>query len=152
MPEIKLRVIKICLIFGFIICYFPFIIADLHYGIMNNECVYSYPENLNINLKIYLIVSGFMILFNLICVISVIIYIPVELDRGKYKLLLYGAKICGSLFTLINFIWNLLGIIIFWAFIYREGICDSDISTYLFVSFIIKILSNLVVTIYRANI
>ncbi len=150
--EIKLRIIKICLIILFIICYFPFIITDLHYGIMDNECINTYPKDLNINLKIYLIVSGFMILFNLLIVVLAIIYIPVEMDREKYKLLLFISKIFGHIFTLVNFIWNLLGVIIFWAFIYGQNICNSNISTYLFVSFIIKILANISVTIFRFNI
>jgi hypothetical protein len=149
--KIKLRIVKICLVMVFIICYVPFIVADFHYGILNNNCVIETPNIININLKMYLLVSGFLMLFNLILTVLLILYLPHEATEEEYSLIIFGAALVGKISTLIHFIWNLLGIILFWAFIYEKEICDSEISTYLFVSLIVKTLANIGVTLYRHN-
>ena len=149
--KIKLRIVKICLVMVFIICYVPFIVADFHYGILNNTCVIETPNIININLKMYLLVSGFLMLFNLILTVLLILYLPHEATEEEYSLILFGAALVGKISTLIHFIWNLLGIILFWAFIYEKEICDSEISTYLFVSLIVKTLANIGITLYRHN-
>lgn len=147
--ELKLRMIKMCLLIIFVICYVPFIVADLYYGMSNTICVNERPNKLNINLKIYLLVSGFLILFNLILTILLILYLPLEATEEEYGLIICISSIFGKIMTIIQFVWNLLGLIIIWAFMYEKEICDSEISTYLFISVILKILANIGIASYR---
>lgn len=37
-------------------------------------------------------------------------------------------------------IWHIIGAVIFWGTLYPKKICDKSISTYLFISLIIKLL------------
>ena len=53
----------------------------------------------------------------------------------------FTAAIAG----VFHLIWNILGAIVFWGTIYGENICDKNVSTYMFVSLIIKLIANLIV-------
>jgi hypothetical protein len=43
-----------------------------------------------------------------------------------------------GLLGIFALIWNILGAVIFWGYIYGNGNCGRKVSTYLFVSLIIK--------------
>ena len=47
-------------------------------------------------------------------------------------------------YELFNVIWNIIGAIIFWGNIYKNNNCDDDVSTYIFVSLIIKLIINFI--------
>ena len=115
----------------------PIAIADLVYGFSGDECLNEYPEDIHLNLKKYLIVSGFTtigsisyIIYNL-CVIS---------DKKEIPIWLMVMNIVFVFFSQVfTIIWNIIGAVIFWNFIYPEGECKSTTSNYLFTSIIIKL-------------
>jgi len=120
----------------------PFIVCDLYYAYNDTSCVQEYPNKFNINLKIYLLLSGYMLLSN----ITIIIF-GLCMTSHRYNdfinvsvMIILGILmiICG----LFNAIWNIIGAIVFWGNIYKNDNCDNNISTYIFVSLIIKLFAN----------
>jgi len=49
------------------------------------------------------------------------------------------------------FIIKLLGSVTFWGSIYKGGHCDSETSTYIYVSLIIKLIGNLIALQQNSN-
>lgn len=132
---------KICTTILIIIIMVPIIIADLHFGYTDDSCINDEPKNLNISMKLYLLVSGFVGLGSMIGLVVNICCISTNAD------LLFINLICAGFILyavgLFHIIWNILGAIIFWGSIYKEGNCTKNVSTYIFVSLIIKIIGNL---------
>ena len=62
-------------------------------------------------------------------------------DKNVKKILCI--KCIGLFGGIFQIIWNILGAVTFWGTIYKEGNCNLHISTYLFVSLIIKFAGNL---------
>jgi len=59
---------------------------------------------------------------------------------------LYILKICNLGATIINlasFTVNIMGSLIFWGAIYGKEACSSNISTYIFITIIIKFVANI---------
>jgi hypothetical protein len=138
---IGLMAVKCCTSIIFLICMLPIIICDIYFGLTDKSCVNDKPDGLNITLKLYLLVSGFsglalmMILICTTCSIS-------SNDSNMFILLFAGC--IGIITSIFSAIWNILGAVIFWGNIYKEGHCDSVVSTYIFVTLIIKFVGNLV--------
>ena len=135
---------KISGIIAFFVITFPFIVGDLFYGYNDQSCVYVYPDNLNINMQLYLFVSAYTSL-------SIVAYLLILLTSIFYKnntycqtVLLYAdiIVIFGS-FILFLFMtaWHIIGSIIYFGvsvYLFQNNICDRGISTYLLISLIIK--------------
>jgi hypothetical protein len=139
--RIGLMAIKCCTVTMFLICMLPIIICDIYFGLTDKSCVNDEPDGLNITLKLYLLVSGFAGLALMIILICTTCSISSDDNNNMFILLLTG---CIGIITLIfSIIWNILGAVIFWGNIYKEGNCDSTVSTYIFVSLIIKFVGNL---------
>ena len=139
------RAAKICSIISIIILFVPIIFCDLYYGFTDNSCVNEMPNGLNYTMKIYLLTSGFVglaVLFISIWIISSLSYVEPNFIYLKYF---------GIICSLFQIIWNILGSATFWGTIYKEGNCDSMISTYIFISLIIKIVGNLFSFIHNFN-
>ena len=112
----------------------PCVVCDLFFAITDKTCV---DENVaNINLKQYLLGTGiFALLFVVINIISLFMI------SKNYELCLafmYIVNIIGTIFTIV---WNIIGAVIFWGTIYKENTCSSQVSTYLFVVLILRLLS-----------
>jgi hypothetical protein len=147
--EYTTRIIKHTISFvPFFVC-FPIVICDLFYGYTRNSCVEDYPNNLNINMKIYLAVGAYtsmLIMAVVICSISQVS------NRNRSSVHLYLVTIpkliitYGSLFLLA---WNIIGAVLFWGLLYNRNLCDSNTSTYLFITLIIKLVCNLTVLASR---
>jgi thiamine transporter ThiT len=45
--------------------------------------------------------------------------------------------------SIFQLIWNVIGSIVFWGYIYTDGNCNTQFSTYVCVSLIIKLIGNL---------
>lgn len=147
--EIGLTIIKTCSIIVILILSMPFIFCDLYFGYTDTTCVLSKPSGLNISMKLYLLVSGFIgigiifILIGAVCLLSS--------DDHKNNYLLYSIAFIGILAGLFQFVWNILGGIVFWGTVYKEGNCSESTSTYIFVSLIIKLVANLININYNLN-
>lgn len=143
------HVIKHMLSFVPFLACFPIVICDLFYGYTRNSCVEDYPHNLNINMKIYLILGAYtsiLIMGLVICGISCVS----NRDSASFHFFLVTLPkliiTYGSLFLLT---WNIIGAALFWGLIYNKNLCDSNTTTYLFITLIIKIVCNLTVLASR---
>ena len=132
----------------FLLC-FPIVICDMYYGYSKDSCVEEYPAKLNINMKIYLVVGAYT---NLLIMVLVICSISCLSRRNSRTMHLYMVTVpklivtYGSLFLLA---WNIIGSVIFWGMLYNKNLCSSNISTYLFVTLVVKLVCNLTVLCSR---
>jgi hypothetical protein len=147
--EFTPHVIKHMLSFVPFLACFPIVICDLFYGYNKNSCVEDYPHNLNINMKIYLVVGAYtsmLIMGLVVCSMSR------GSNRDNNSIHLYLVTVpkliitYGSLFLLA---WNIIGAVLFWGLLYNKNLCDSNTSTYLFITLIIKLVCNLTVLASR---
>ena len=136
------KIIKTVLTIFISILALPFIICDLYYAYNDTSCVQEYPNKFNINLKIYLLLSGYMLLLNVI----IIIFGLCMTSRIYNDFINVSIMIILGVFIMLsgilNVIWNIIGAIVFWGNIYKNDNCDNRISTYIFVSLIIKLFAN----------
>jgi hypothetical protein len=120
----------------------PIIIADLYFGFTDKSCINNAPENLAISMKLYLLVSGFVSMATMFGFISNICCLSVNQENTIINLC------CVSFIIILagtfHLIWNIIGSIIFWGTIYPEGNCDKNVSTYIFVSLIIKLIGTFI--------
>ena len=127
---------------GIIIISIPFIFCDFYYSFTDVTCVYISPEKLNINLKIYLIVSGCFNIISLICLIINCYYLPSRTNVFEIRQITKILVLVTSFINFVTFVNNIVGSILFWGTLYRE-ICSSNLSTYIFISLIIKFVANI---------
>jgi hypothetical protein len=132
----------------FLLC-FPIVICDMYYGYSKDSCVEEYPVKLNINMKIYLVVGAYA---NMLIMVLVICSISCLSRRNSKSMHLYMVTVpklivtYGSLFLLA---WNIIGSVIFWGMLYNKNLCSNNISTYLFVTLVVKLVCNLTVLCSR---
>jgi len=135
-------ILKICKSLIVIVIITPITICDLYFGFTDTTCSREEPDELAISLRLYLLASGFssavamLLLLCGICLIG-----PTDkINDSNCCMVCCGSfgLITASLFGLI---WNILGAIVFWGYIYGNGNCDKTFSTYVFVSLIIKLIS-----------
>ena len=135
--------INFIVMIGIVIACIPIIVCDFYFSSVGEMCVNSPPSNLNITMKIYLISSG---CFNMVLLPLVVLnsyYFPSIHERNVS---LYILKICSLGATIINlasFTVNIMGSLIFWGAIYGKEACSSNISTYIFITIIIKFVANI---------
>ena len=134
---------KLIIIFYIIVAVIvlPIIICDFYYAINDDSCVKIYPEGINISMKEYLITCSVMSI--VIIIISFIIsytLIHKNSEDQKFNIIMYGT-IPIFICTIFSISWHIIGAIIFWGTLYPEHSCNKDVSTYLFVTLIIKLIS-----------
>jgi hypothetical protein len=113
----------------------PCVVCDLFFAITDKTCV---NENVaNINLKQYLLGTG-IFAFSIIVINIISLFTISGINNELCILFMYIVNIIGTIFTII---WNIIGAVIFWGTIYKENICSSQVSTYLFVVLIFRLLS-----------
>jgi len=143
-----LVVIKLCTTLLIIVLTMPIIVCDLYFGFYDNSCVNEMPDGLNYTMKLYLLVSGFMGLSWVLVIIYTTCSLSINNDTTT-------SMICTGCIGLIvltfNLIWNILGAVTFWGSIYKGGHCDSETSTYIYVSLIIKLTGNLITLQQNSN-
>jgi hypothetical protein len=133
---------KICFSACIMIIMCPIIVTDLYFGFTDNSCVNDEPKNLALSMKLYLIVSGFVGIGTMFGFITNICCLSADKDKIVINICcLYFIAVIAAVFHLI---WNIIGAIVFWSTIYKEENCDKNVSTYIFVSLIIKLTSNLI--------
>jgi len=124
----------------FLLC-FPIVICDLYYGYSKDSCVEEYPAKLNINMKIYLLVSGYLTIGLLACII-INLYFAADDNIGNNIILVAFLSIILHISQVFFVIWNILGAVIFWGTLNKHNYCSKSINTYLFVSLIMKLFVN----------
>jgi len=144
----NLMIIKIFGIIALFLILTPIIVCDLYFGFSDHTCINEMPNGLNYTLKLYLLVSGFMELIWLLVGIYTICLLSITNDDiTKFVYVNQFIKF-GLIF---NLIWNILGAVTFWGSIYKGGHCDSETSTYIYVSLIIKLIGNLITLQQNSN-
>jgi hypothetical protein len=135
---------KICFSLLVIVIMSPIIICDIYFGFTDTTCSSEKPHELEMSMKLYLIISGFLGLSAMI----IILIGTAFFDQYKISDLGICGLFCGTIgllcIIIFNLIWNILGAVVFWGYIYGNGHCDKSLSTYLFVSIIIKLISSLI--------
>ena len=120
----------------------PFIICDLVFGYNDDSCVDIYPENMSfMNMKIYLLVSGYLAIGLLACII-INLYFAADDNIGNNIILVAFLSIVLYISQSFFIIWNILGAVIFWGTLNKHNYCSNSINTYLFVSLIMKLFAN----------
>ena len=120
----------------------PFVICDLVFGYNDDSCVDIYPENMSfINMKIYLLVSGYLAIGLLSCII-INLYFASDDNIGNNIILVAFLSIVLYISQVFFVIWNILGAVIFWGTLNKHNYCSKSINTYLFVSLIMKLFAN----------
>jgi len=134
-----LMVTNLCTTLLMIVLMTPIIVCDLYFGFSRNSCINEMPYSFNFTMKLYLFVSGFMELSWLLIMICTI-WIPLNHENNIISL--FYLKTIRIIIGLFQIIWNILGAVMFWKIIYKGGNCNLMISTYIYVSLIIKIIIN----------
>jgi hypothetical protein len=123
----------------------PIVTCDLYFGFTDNTCSNIEPEELAISLKLYLLVSGFSTIFNLLCMLTTMLYSSSNnIDSDDGFCALYCSSLIMYIICIFQVIWNILGAVVFWGYIYGDGNCNKQFSTYMFVSLIIKLVSQFI--------
>jgi hypothetical protein len=135
--------INFIVMIGIIVVCIPIIVCDFYFSSADEMCVNSPPSNVNITMKMYLISSGCFNMALLPLAILNSYYFPSIPER---KVSLYILKICSlgaAIINLASFTVNIMGAFIFWGAIYGKEACSSNISTYIFITIIIKFVANI---------
>lgn len=148
---IQIRVIKLCFSILIIILIFPISICDLYFGFTNNKCSRQHPDGLEISLSIYLLVSAFIGFLGLIMFLISIWSLPLNNKVQEDYCLICCYNINLSIMSCFNTTWNIIGAIVFWGYIYKNGNCDEKFSTYLFVTLILKFVMTFVMIHLNKN-
>ena len=111
----------------------PIIFADLYYAYNDNSCVSSHVDRLNVNLKEYLQVSGFL---NMGAIFLVVLALLLYNDKTKGFLLTFGTMLLIFI-GVFNTVWNIIGGVIFWKYM-DNTLCSNAVFNYVFTSLIIK--------------
>lgn len=147
----KKIIIKICIALIVLMIMSPIAVCDLYFGFSDSTCSREEKDNSNINLRIYLIVTGFIGIAFTIEMLMVIIWFEAYKSSRINDCIMFYILI-GTIFVAIfNFIWTILGAVIFWGFIYENGKCSKTFSNYLFVSLIVKFIFTLLPLIFKIN-
>ena len=144
-----LMVIKLCTTLLMIALTMPIIICDLYFGFSHESCINEMPDGFNYTMKLYLLVSGFMGLSWLLFIIYTTCSLSINNDNNQTSIICAGC--IGIIVLLFNLIWNILGAVTFWGSIYKGGHCDSETSTYIYVSLIIKLIGTLIALQQNSN-
>ena len=144
-----LIVIKLCTTLLMIVLTTPIIICDLYFGFSDHSCINEMPDGFNYTMKLYLLVSGFMGLLWLLFIIYTTCSLSINNDNNQTSIICAGC--IGLIVLLFNLIWNILGAVTFWGSTYKGGHCDSEISTYIYVSLIIKLVGTLIALQQNSN-
>lgn len=120
----------------------PIIICDIYFGLNDNSCVEKSPPSLSISLQTYMLTSAFVGLSALTIVIISTCIISSNNSDTKNNFIVTISTIISTLFSVFHLIWNILGAIVFWGFAYKNNLCDKNVSTYLFITLIIKLIAN----------
>lgn len=136
---IEMKLMKVCMSLVMTFVLLPIILSDLYFGFTDNSCVNIMPNGLQFSMKLYLLVSGFVELLSLIIMLATVNLVKFD-NHNRVKILII--KIINGFLYLFYLNWNILGSIVFWGMIYGSGKCNVEVSTYIFISLVLKLVGN----------
>jgi hypothetical protein len=144
-----IMVIKMCTTLLMVVLTTPIIICDLYFGFSDHYCINEMPDGFNYTMKLYLLVSGFIGLSWVLFMIYTTCSLSINNDNNQTSIICAGC--IGLIVLIFSLIWNILGAVTFWGSVYKGGHCDSETSTYIYVSLIIKLIGNLIALQQNSN-
>jgi hypothetical protein len=121
---------------------FPISFCDLYYGYNDNTCVNEPAGKLSINLKDYLLISGWLSM-SIITIITIGLYFmdfkPYGNNGDIYTCLLCGCTFLSFVISSFVLIWDIIGAVIFWELM-DDSKCSKDVYNYVFISLVIKLI------------
>ena len=148
-----LFIIKTSLSIVLIVISSPIIIVDIIYAFSKMECLNVFLPDFYINMKTYLLVSGFTsILILVICLLIIWLY---NFNDESEKI---GNIINNTIIVLFSFsyiifqtIWNIIGFVILFKLLCNNSLCTKAVINYLFISIIIKLVFNSLTLIHNCK-
>jgi hypothetical protein len=144
--EMGLTIIKACLIIVILLSLLPIVVCDLYFGYTDTTCINTKPSSLNMSMKLYLLISGFIGIGIILISIGGVCLISFE-DNNNY--IVCCISFIGIFTGLFQFIWNILGGIVFLGTVYKDGTCSESTSNYIVVSLTIKFIGNFISIMYN---
>ena len=118
------KIFRLCFGLMIMVVFSPIIICDLYFGFNDKSCSREQPDELDLSIRLYLIVSGFIGLSAMITILTAVTCF----DPNKISDLGACFICCGSIgficAALFNIVWNILGAIVFWGYIYGNRNCN----------------------------
>lgn len=148
--KIKNIAMKISVILLVTLLLTPLLISDIYYAYTDTTCVNIYPYNFNLNLKLYLLISAYYS-FCLLIIILIFTCFIYDLLKHNPVFLSIIRNLTFIFVGIFPIIWSTIGAFIFWGNIYNTNYCNSDTSTYLFISLLIKITASLSYLFHNKN-
>jgi len=135
-----ISLVKFCSVCFLITFCTPLITCDLYFAYNDDTCV-----PLSADIKRYLEVSGYFGLTVLTLLTLGICCLPARNENlDPITVGVCILKTFSLLLFAFIFLWNIYGAVAFWGTVYEEGTCGKIVSTYLFISLIIKNVSGLI--------
>lgn len=141
--KVEQRLMKLCLGLLILVIMSPIIFCDLYFGFIDTSCSREQPDELALSVRLYLIVSGFVGLSAMIAILTAITCFDTNKNSETGASFISCISITFICAVLFNIVWNILGAIVFWGYIYGNGNCNRTFSIYVFVSLIIKFVGTL---------
>lgn len=149
-----LFIIKTSLSTVLIVINSPIITVDIIYAFSKIECLNLFLPNFHINMKTYLLVSGFTCVLNLvICILIIWLYNFNDKSKKIDNIIINNTIIVLLSFSYIIFqtIWNIIGVVVLYKLLCNKSLCANTVINYLFISIIIKLLFNILTLIYNCK-
>jgi len=128
--------LKMIIITVFTIISSPFIICDFYFALTDTSCVNQNFQQININMRTYLLVSA---IINLCVVMIYNLSILCFVENVNNGVLLF-LKIFETLVKIFTVSWLIVGCVMFWSFM-DTSICAKNVHSYLLARFIIMLVS-----------
>ena len=109
------------------------------------ECLKVFLPDFYINMKTYLLVSGFTCILNLVMCLLIICLYNFNDESKKIGNIINNTIIVLFSFSYIIFqtAWKIIGAFILYKSLYNNSLCDNPVLNYLIISVAIKLLFNL---------
>ena len=128
----QFRSVGFLLLAMMIIIYSSFIVCDIYYGLNDTSCVNQDVTRINLNLKTFLLVRGFILL-------GLIADFMLTLCTLTHSIIKFCTCIQLTIFTLVSLFllaWNIIGATIFWSYMDNSK-CSNPVYNYTFASLVI---------------
>ncbi len=126
--------LDVCLMICILSIILPFIVCDLYFGFQHQHCLTIKFNKFDMNLKTWLLTDGFIS-------IAYIVYLFIASLQEKYfrTCLIITGKILVGIYTVV---WSIVGAVLFWRYIEPDNLCDTSLTTYLWVRIIIGLVAS----------
>jgi len=137
--ETDARIVKIFIILISFCVHIPFIVCDYYYSYVNCICLHKTTNELLITMQNYLQVSCYTQVSILLSFCVCFWGFHPKQNNSSVFIIIYKSLCVFSL------LWNITGFILFWKIFYKNSLCNTkNITMYLFVTFVIKLIGNFV--------